>query len=335
MRTAWTGSPGWSSPGCGPASSSPARPFSPCGRASSRGTARPSLRARGAPRRWAPRPRRSPAPWGPRPRARRRAAGRRASRPTPRWASAASSACSTGSSPGRPGGVLLAGGRPLGKAIPDPILPLRTTIDPAVQRAATDVLAGRYGAVAALRPAPAPCWRWRAWPSRRPSRPAPPSRSSRRSPPSRTGWSSARPRSRSRAPRGWRASSSRTPTASRAAARSPRPSPSRATRCSPLGARLGARRLVAAAKRFGFNAAPPFAGAVASTIPEPDAIGGRPRRGLLGDRSGPRAGDRAADGGGGRDDHQARTAAASHPEPRAPGRARAGHQRSGHGRWAG
>jgi penicillin-binding protein A len=42
---------------------------------------------------------------------------------------------------------------------------------------------------------------------------------------------------------------------------------------APMGAQLGARRLVATAERFGFNADPGIPGAATSTIPAPDAIG--------------------------------------------------------------
>jgi peptidoglycan glycosyltransferase len=42
---------------------------------------------------------------------------------------------------------------------------------------------------------------------------------------------------------------------------------------APLGARLGARRLVDVAERYGFNEAPSLAGAAASTIPPADQIG--------------------------------------------------------------
>ncbi len=42
---------------------------------------------------------------------------------------------------------------------------------------------------------------------------------------------------------------------------------------APLGARLGARRLVATAERFGFNKAPPIPGAATSTIPVASEIG--------------------------------------------------------------
>ena len=46
------------------------------------------------------------------------------------------------------------------------------------------------------------------------------------------------------------------------------------TTFAPLGARLGATRLVTMAERFGFNRPTGIAGAVESTIPPPDAIGG-------------------------------------------------------------
>jgi cell division protein FtsI/penicillin-binding protein 2 len=42
---------------------------------------------------------------------------------------------------------------------------------------------------------------------------------------------------------------------------------------APLGAKLGARRLVATAQRFGFNEAPSLAGAARSTIPAANEIG--------------------------------------------------------------
>ncbi len=53
---------------------------------------------------------------------------------------------------GRPGGTLLAGARVLAQSRPRAARPLRTTIDPGVERAAIAALAGRYGGVAALAP---------------------------------------------------------------------------------------------------------------------------------------------------------------------------------------
>ena len=51
---------------------------------------------------------------------------------------------------GKPGGRLTAGGRVLATSEPVPADPVRTTIDVAVQRAATVALAGRFGGIAAL-----------------------------------------------------------------------------------------------------------------------------------------------------------------------------------------
>jgi peptidoglycan glycosyltransferase len=53
---------------------------------------------------------------------------------------------------GRPGGTLLAGRRVLASSSPREGSPVRTTIDPDVQRAAVEALAGRYGGIAVLRP---------------------------------------------------------------------------------------------------------------------------------------------------------------------------------------
>jgi cell division protein FtsI/penicillin-binding protein 2 len=53
---------------------------------------------------------------------------------------------------GRPGGDLLAGSRVLAHAEPKPAKPVRTTISPAVERAAITALAGRLGGVVAVRP---------------------------------------------------------------------------------------------------------------------------------------------------------------------------------------
>jgi len=53
---------------------------------------------------------------------------------------------------GTPGGELLAGERVLASASPRPGRSVRTTIDPDVQLAAVQALAGRYGGIAAVRP---------------------------------------------------------------------------------------------------------------------------------------------------------------------------------------
>lgn len=53
---------------------------------------------------------------------------------------------------GRPGGVLYAGDRVIARSRPRPSPAVRTTIDPRVERAAIDALAGRYGGIAAVDP---------------------------------------------------------------------------------------------------------------------------------------------------------------------------------------
>jgi peptidoglycan glycosyltransferase len=53
---------------------------------------------------------------------------------------------------GTPGGTLLAGRRVLARAQPRPAPPVRSSIDPALTRAAQSALGGRFGAVAAVEP---------------------------------------------------------------------------------------------------------------------------------------------------------------------------------------
>ncbi len=53
---------------------------------------------------------------------------------------------------GRPGGALMAGGRVLAYAAPRPAVTLRTTISPAVQRAAVTALGGQLGGIVAMQP---------------------------------------------------------------------------------------------------------------------------------------------------------------------------------------
>lgn len=53
---------------------------------------------------------------------------------------------------GRPGGTLYAGSRALAQSQPRSAPPVRTTIDPSVERAAISALAGRYGGIAAMVP---------------------------------------------------------------------------------------------------------------------------------------------------------------------------------------
>ncbi len=53
---------------------------------------------------------------------------------------------------GKPGGLLRAGARTLASSLPRPGAPVRTSIDPDVQRAAVEAKGARFGGVAAIRP---------------------------------------------------------------------------------------------------------------------------------------------------------------------------------------
>ncbi|MEO8688250.1 MAG: penicillin-binding transpeptidase domain-containing protein [Solirubrobacteraceae bacterium] len=53
---------------------------------------------------------------------------------------------------GKPGGILRAGARVLARAEPQPGVDVRAAIDPGIQRAAVEALAGRFGGIAVLRP---------------------------------------------------------------------------------------------------------------------------------------------------------------------------------------
>jgi len=175
---------------------------------------------------------------------------------------------------GRPGGLLYAGRRVLASAVARQAPPLRTTISPHVQRAAVDALAGRLGGAVAMRP--------------------------------RTGeilgaagvaWSALQPpgstfkivtlagvlESHLAGP------SSTFPFATEATLSGVKLENANGESCggtlvqafavscnsvfAPLGARLGAARLVSVARRFGFDEAPGIPGAATSTIPDARKIG--------------------------------------------------------------
>lgn len=174
---------------------------------------------------------------------------------------------------GTPGGTLLAGGRVLASTEPRPAEAVRTTIDPSVQQAAVDALAGRFGGVAALDARTAEV---RALAGIAFSAPQPPG------------------------------STFKIITATAAledglvTPRTPFPVETRAVidgvelenangescggtfietfahSCNsvfaPLGVRIGAERLVSEAEEFGFNQDPAIPGAIASTIPRADDI---------------------------------------------------------------
>ena len=121
---------------------------------------------------------------------------------------------------GTPGGQLLAGARVLAATTPRRGRDVRTTIDPDIQRAAVEALAGRYGGIAAVRPRNGEVLALAGVAFSAPAAAGlgVQDHHARRARSTRASSSAARA-SRSRRRRRSRASSSRTPTASRAAAR--------------------------------------------------------------------------------------------------------------------
>ena len=175
---------------------------------------------------------------------------------------------------GRPGGELVAGGRVLASRAPKAAQPVRTTISPSVQQAAVDALGGRLGGVMALRP--------------------------------RTGevlaaagiaFSGLQPPGSTfkmvtltaALQDGVARPTSTFPYATSATLAGVQLANANGESCggtlvqafavscnsvfAPLGAKLGARRLVAMAERFGFNSPPSIPGAATSTIPSAGEIG--------------------------------------------------------------
>ena len=99
---------------------------------------------------------------------------------------------------------------------------------------------------------------------------------------------------------------------------------------APLGVKVGAKRLVEMAERFGWNERPTIAGAQPSTIPAADEIESPLDLGSTRHRPGPGAGHAAADGLGGPDDRQRRRARG--PDAAAPA-SRPGAQRVTSAGW--
>jgi peptidoglycan glycosyltransferase len=175
---------------------------------------------------------------------------------------------------GTPGGELVAGTRVLASTPPRPGRSVRTTIDPEIQRAAVQALAGRYGGIAAVRP--------------------------------RTGEVLALSGVAFSAPQppgsvfkiitlaaaleaGTVSRNQRFPVQTAATLEGVELQNAHGESCggsliasfahscnsvfAPIGAELGAERLVAAAERFGFNEDPRLEGAARSTIPAAAEIG--------------------------------------------------------------
>jgi len=175
---------------------------------------------------------------------------------------------------GRPGGDLLAGTRMLAHVEPKAARPVRTTISPAVERAAITALAGRLGGVVAVRPRTGEIL---AFAGIAFSGLQPPGSTMKiitltgaleakiATPKSTYPYATATTLS------GVELENANGENCGGTLAQA------FAVSCNsvfaPLGATLGATRLVSTAERFGFNHAPGIPGAATSTIPQPSDIG--------------------------------------------------------------
>jgi peptidoglycan glycosyltransferase len=175
---------------------------------------------------------------------------------------------------GRPGGILRAGGRSIARAEPVAGEDVRSSIDSKVQRAAVEALAGRFGGIAVLKPATGEVL---ALAGIAYSAPQPPGSTFKIV--TLAGALDAKvvrdrdsfPVQTSTTLEGVELENANGEacggTLKQVFAES----------CNsvfaPLGAKLGARRLVATAERFGFNEQPTLTGAARSTLPAADEIG--------------------------------------------------------------
>jgi peptidoglycan glycosyltransferase len=175
---------------------------------------------------------------------------------------------------GRPGGDLLAGGRVLGHAEPRAAHAVRTTISPAVERAAITALAGRLGGVVAVRPRSGEIL---AFVGIAFSGLQPPGSTMKiltltgaleakvATPKSSYPYATATTLSGVKLENANGESCGGTLAVAFAVSCN--------SVFAPLGAALGAQRLVGVAERFGFNHAPDIRGAATSTIPPASEIG--------------------------------------------------------------
>ena len=175
---------------------------------------------------------------------------------------------------GTPGGDLLAGRRVLASAEPKPGRSVRTTIDPDIQRSAVEALAGRYGGIAAVRPRTGEVL---ALAGLAFSAPQPPGSVFKIL--TLTGALDARTVRRNES----------FPVQTAATLEGVELQNAHGESCggslidtfahscnsvfAPMGAELGAEKLVETAERFGFNKDPGLAGAARSTIPPAGEIG--------------------------------------------------------------
>jgi hypothetical protein len=175
---------------------------------------------------------------------------------------------------GRPGGELRGGDRVLASVAPQPGRAVRTTIDPEIQRAAVTALAGRYGGIAVTRPSDGEVL---ALTGVAHSAPQPPGSVFKIV--TLAGALEA----------GIAKPGSKYPVETFAVLEGVELENAHGESCggtlrnafahscnsvfAPMGAKLGAERLVAAAERFGFNKDPGLIGAMRSTIPAAGEIG--------------------------------------------------------------
>ena len=175
---------------------------------------------------------------------------------------------------GRPGGELRAGDRVLASVAARRGSAVRTTIDPDVQRAAVEALAGRFGGIAVMRPSDGEVL---ALAGIAYSAPQPP------------GSVFKIVTLAAALEAGVTKTTSRYPVQTSAVLEGVELENAHGEACggsiqtafahscnsvfAPMGAELGAERLVAAAERFGFNKDPGLAGALRSTIPAAREIG--------------------------------------------------------------
>jgi len=175
---------------------------------------------------------------------------------------------------GTPGGVLFAGKRVLANVKPKPGSAVRTTIDPKIQQAAVDALAGRYGGIAVVRPANGEVLALAGIAS---SAPQPPGSTFKIV--TLAGVLQNKVAKRN----------STYPVQNAATIEGVEIDNANGESCggsleisfahscnsvfAPLGAKLGADKLVGMAEKFGFNEEPPIVGAARSTIPAASEIG--------------------------------------------------------------
>ena len=174
---------------------------------------------------------------------------------------------------GRPGGILLAGGRVAARARPQPAGPVRSTIDTDLQAAADLALAGRFGGVAALDARTAEV---RALSGVAFSAPQPPG-STFKIITTTAALDHRLVRPSDEFPVETQAIIDGVPLQNangESCGGSFRASFAHSCNSvfAPLGVKVGARRLVAAAERYGWNEEPTLAGAMPSTLPSPRGI---------------------------------------------------------------